>query len=78
MIDIDPASPEFEALPHPEQARIYRANGWSFDALASEFDRPKSTVRFWADPEYRAWHIAHKTEQRRAKRAALRQAQRGE
>jgi predicted transcriptional regulator len=69
MIHIDPASTEFESLSRQEQARLYRAMGWTVPALADEFGVVDTTIREWTEPNTK--------ERRRAATAKYRASEAG-
>lgn len=50
MKHVDPASPDFEALPRNEQAKVYRSLGWTMAALKDEFGVSENTIRIWTIP----------------------------
>lgn len=39
------------------QAKDWRSNGWSLEALADEFDVSKTTIQYWIDEKFRLRHI---------------------
>jgi DNA-directed RNA polymerase specialized sigma24 family protein len=71
MNHIDPASPEFEALPPQKQAQIYRHQlRWALDSIADEFDVSVSTVQRWLSPSMAERHRRQERLRMRRMRAA--------
>ena len=66
MIHIDPASAEFEHLPRHEQARLYRAMGWTVSALMEEFSVARTTIQRWTNPVVRERDVARKAAYRQS------------